>query len=62
MLPLSYAAILGGLCTLVGTSTTLVVDGLLQRQAHRPGLSMFEIAWVGIPVMIVGLLYLLVFA
>ncbi|WP_417392663.1 SLC13 family permease [Gimesia sp.] len=62
MLPLSYAAILGGLCTLVGTSTTLVVDGLLQRQAHRPGLSMFEIAWVGIPIMIVGLLYLLVFA
>ncbi|MAC54209.1 MAG: SLC13 family permease, partial [Gimesia sp.] len=62
MLPLSYAAILGGLCTLVGTSTTLVVDGLLQRQAHRPGLSMFEIAWVGVPIMIVGLIYLLVFS
>ncbi|WP_417386086.1 SLC13 family permease [Gimesia sp.] len=62
MLPLSYAAILGGLCTLVGTSTTLVVDGLLQRQAHRPGLTMFEIAWIGVPIMIVGLIYLLIFS
>ncbi|QDT25229.1 Sodium-dependent dicarboxylate transporter SdcS [Gimesia panareensis] len=60
MLPLSYAAILGGLCTLVGTSTTLVVDGLLQRQTGRPGLSMFEVAWVGVPVMVIGLIYLLV--
>ncbi|WP_339728739.1 SLC13 family permease [uncultured Gimesia sp.] len=62
MLPLSYSAILGGLCTLVGTSTTLVVDGLLQDHDNHPGLSMFEIAWVGIPVMIVGLIYLLVFS
>tara|TARA_R110002095_G_scaffold137217_1_gene118930 strand:+ start:2236 stop:4011 length:1776 start_codon:yes stop_codon:yes gene_type:complete len=62
MLPLSYAAILGGLCTLVGTSTTLVVDGLLQDHDNHPGLSMFEIAWIGVPVMIIGLLYLLVFS
>ncbi|QDV15870.1 Sodium-dependent dicarboxylate transporter SdcS [Gimesia panareensis] len=60
MLPLSYAAILGGLCTLVGTSTTLVVDGLLQKQTGRPGLSMFEVAWIGVPVMVIGLIYLLV--
>src|SRR5690606_41628293 len=32
LLPLSYAAILGGTCTLIGTSTNLVVDGMLQRQ------------------------------
>tara|TARA_R110002111_G_scaffold256979_2_gene324579 strand:- start:55693 stop:57468 length:1776 start_codon:yes stop_codon:yes gene_type:complete len=62
MLPLSYAAILGGLCTLVGTSTTLVVDGLLQDHDNHPGLSMFEIAWIGVPVMIIGLIYLLVFS
>ncbi|QDV48600.1 SLC13 family permease [Gimesia fumaroli] len=62
MLPLSYSAILGGLCTLVGTSTTLVVDGLLQEHDNHPGLSMFEIAWVGVPVMIAGLIYLLVFS
>jgi len=62
MLPLSYSAILGGLCTLVGTSTTLVVDGLLQRETGQPGLSMFEIAWVGVPAMIAGLIYLLVFS
>ncbi|KAA0138370.1 SLC13 family permease [Gimesia chilikensis] len=60
MLPLSYAAILGGLCTLVGTSTTLVVNGLLQSQTDRPALTMFEIAWIGVPVMVAGLIYLLV--
>ncbi len=62
MLPLSYSAILGGVCTLVGTSTTLVVDGLLQSKTDHPGLSMFEIAWVGIPIMITGLIYLLIFS
>lgn len=62
MLPLSYSAILGGLCTLVGTSTTLVVDGLLQGQDNHSGLSMFEIAWVGFPIMVVGLIYLLIFS
>ncbi|MFK7778701.1 MAG: SLC13 family permease [Gimesia sp.] len=62
MLPLSYSAILGGLCTLVGTSTTLVVDGLLQNEPNQAGLSMFEISWVGIPIMIVGLIYLLIFS
>ncbi len=62
MLPLSYSAILGGLCTLVGTSTTLVVDGLLQGQNNHSGLSMFEIAKVGFPIMIVGLIYLLIFS
>ena len=56
-LPLSYAAILGGLCTLVGTSTTLVINGLLIETGH-PGYSMFELAWVGFPAMILGLIYL----
>ena len=42
LLPLSYAAILGGLCTLIGTSTTIVVNGLLiEERGH--GLAMFEI-------------------
>ncbi len=61
LLPLSYAAVLGGLCTLVGTSTTMVVDGLLQSERGGTGLKMFEIAWVGLPAAIVGLLYVLVF-
>jgi di/tricarboxylate transporter len=60
MLPLSYAAILGGACTLIGTSTNLVVSGLLLEQAHidKP-LHLFEIAKVGIPCAIVGVTYIL---
>ena len=61
LMPLSFAAILGGLCTLVGTSTTLVVNGLLMKeQGNGGGLSMFEIAWVGLPAAAVGGVYLLI--
>jgi di/tricarboxylate transporter len=60
MIPLSYAAIFGGTCTLIGTSTNLVVNGLLKSQAHLPGMSFFEIAWIGIPCALIGLLYVLV--
>lgn len=59
LLPLSYAAILGGLCTLVGTSTTLVVNGLLIAEAENDGLGMFEMAWIGVPVLLVGVIYML---
>jgi di/tricarboxylate transporter len=48
MLPLSYAAIFGGTCTLIGTSTNLVVNGLLM-ETGAPGLGLLAIAWVGIP-------------
>ncbi len=57
LLPLSYASILGGLLTLVGTSTTLVVNGLMLATPGQVGFSMFDISWVGVPVAIVGLLY-----
>lgn len=60
-LPLSYATILGGLCTLIGTSTTLVIDGKI-RQQNLPGFTMFELAWVGLPCAVAGLLYLLIFS
>jgi di/tricarboxylate transporter len=60
MMPLSYAAILGGTCTLIGTSTNLVVNGLLRTQAHLPGLGFFEIAWIGLPYAIIGLAYIIV--
>lgn len=53
LLPLSYAAILGGTCTLIGTSTNLVVDGLLQSQLGI-SLGLFEISWVGVPLLLVG--------
>lgn len=58
LLPLSYTAILGGLCTLIGTSTNLVVNGLLIAEG-RPGLGLFDIAWVGIPCAVVGVAFLL---
>ncbi|MCH7686048.1 MAG: SLC13 family permease, partial [Planctomycetes bacterium] len=61
-LPLSYSAILGGMCTLVGTSTTLVVNGLLMEETGGDGLQMFEIAWIGVPAAIIGLIYILLTA
>lgn len=57
-LPLSYAAILGGTCTLLGTSTNLVVNGLFVDR-YDQGFGIFALAPVGIPVALVGLLTLL---
>jgi di/tricarboxylate transporter len=57
LIPLSYASILGGTCTLIGTSTNLTMEGVMHKY-NVPGMSMFELAWVGVPVTIVGLLYL----
>lgn len=62
MMPLSFAAILGGTCTLIGTSTNLVVNGLLIQNAGLPGLGMFELAWIGVPVALVGLGFMLLAA
>ncbi|KGX91817.1 SLC13 family permease [Pontibacillus marinus] len=61
LIPLSYAAIMGGTVTLMGTSTNLVIHGLL-LDFNTSGLSFFQLALVGIPVTLVGLLYLIFFA
>lgn len=65
-LPLSYAAVLGGLCTLIGTSTTLVVQALLvDARRLDPGvplMSMFTISPIGVTVALAGLGYVLVAA
>src|SRR6056297_1675321 len=61
LIPLSYAAILGGTCTLIGTSTNLIINGLLIEQAGADALGIFEPAWIGIPCAIVGFLYLALF-
>lgn len=58
LLPISYLAILGGACTLIGTSTNLVVNGLMLQQKGMRGMGFFEIGWVGLPCAIVGVLYL----
>jgi len=59
LMPLSYAAILGGTCTLVGTSTNLVVYGLLD-DALRSQIGLFTIAMIGLPITLVGLAYIFI--
>ncbi len=57
LIPLSYAAVLGGTCTLIGTSTNLVVNGVMSSRG-LPGFSMFELAWLGVPATVLGAVYL----
>lgn len=60
-MPLSFAAILGGTCTLIGTSTTIVVNSELIKRNPDSGLTMFELAWVGLPCTILGVAFLTFF-
>jgi len=60
LMPLSYCSILGGCCTLIGTSTNLLVSGAL-RDLDMPPLTMFELAPIGIPMAIAGIGYLTIF-
>ena len=60
LMPLSYAAIAGGTCTLIGTSTNLVLNGLLISQTGAASLGMFDLAWIGIPVVLLTLLHVTV--
>lgn len=57
LMPMAFATILASSVTLVGTSTNVVVSGLLTQYGF-PGLGMFELTAVGIPILIVGLLYM----
>jgi di/tricarboxylate transporter len=83
LMPLAFGAILGGTCTLIGTSTNLAVSGALARLGSSEDLarsvqanpqflarfpdyghlfqpfSMFELTWVGVPIVVVGMLYML---
>ena len=56
MIPLSYAAITGGMMTLVGTSTNLIVAGLMEAEGYDP-LSLFDVTWVGVPAALVVIAY-----
>jgi di/tricarboxylate transporter len=61
LIPLSYAAVLGGCCTLIGTSTNLLVNDMAMASG-QPRFGIFEITPVGIAVAIAGGLYLLLFS
>ncbi|MBL9081619.1 MAG: SLC13 family permease [Planctomycetales bacterium] len=54
MLPLSIAAILGGSCSLIGTSTNLVVAGLYKQRFPGEAIGMFDISPIGIPAALIG--------
>ncbi|UCD27914.1 MAG: SLC13 family permease [Planctomycetota bacterium] len=58
LMPLSYLAILGGTCTLIGTSTNLIVNGMMIDRDMHP-MRLFELGYVGLPYAIVGIVYLL---
>ncbi len=58
LMPLAFATILAGTITLIGTSTNLVVSGLLTQYKLAP-MGMFELAPVGIPITLAGLLYMM---
>ncbi|MDR9415971.1 MAG: SLC13 family permease [Gracilimonas sp.] len=61
LIPLSYAAILGGTCTLIGTSTNLIINGLMIEEASVRSIGVLEPALIGIPCAIAGFIYLMIF-
>ena len=58
LMPLSHAAVLGGVITIIGTSTNLVVNGLLKSETDLPPLGLFAQAPIGIVVTIIGIAYI----
>ena len=61
LIPLSYATIFGGTCTLIGTSTNLLVHGMMLDRGMA-GLGMFELAKVGLFIVFFGFLYMNIFS
>jgi di/tricarboxylate transporter len=60
MMPLSFLAMIGGTCTLIGTTTNIVVSSIAERQGLLP-FSMFEFTNLGLLLLLAGVTYLLVF-
>jgi di/tricarboxylate transporter len=56
MIPLSYASIVGGMTTLIGTSTNLLVAGLMEAEGYE-GLGLFDLSWVGVPAALAVIAY-----
>ncbi len=60
LIPLSYAAQFGGVCTLIGTSTNILVSNIAEQQGLR-AFSMFELGQVGLPLFAAGVIFLTLF-
>jgi di/tricarboxylate transporter len=61
LIPLSYASILAGTCTLIGTSTNIIVSDLSVHYGYDP-IGMFELSVVGIPIAVIGLVIIILMA
>ena len=60
LIPLSYASIFGGMCTLVGSSTNILASGVLQDH-QLPELGMFELGKIGLPGFVLATIYFVTF-
>lgn len=58
LIPVSYASILAGTCTLIGTSTNIIISDLSSQYGYG-ALSMFELAIIGVPIAVIGIIFLL---
>ena len=61
LMPLSFATILGGTCSIIGTSTNIIVASL-SEESGGPSIGFFDITLVGIPNLIIGLIYIVIFS
>jgi len=59
LLPMNHMVILAGMCTLIGTSTNLIVNSLLVKAVPDSGLSLFSLIWIGLPLSLIGFIYML---
>ena len=58
LMPVSFAAVVGGTITLIGTSTNLVVSGLMEEAGQEP-MGLFEIGAVGLPLAVISVIVML---
>lgn len=63
LMPISFASMLGGSCTLIGTSSNILISSIAAEHPQvQSEIGMFEFAWVGVPIVVVGMFYLIVFS
>jgi di/tricarboxylate transporter len=60
LLPMNHIVILAGTCTLIGTSTNLIVNSLLVKTVPDSGLGLFSLVWIGLPLTAIGFVYVLI--